>query len=182
MGRLEVVVGPMYSGKSEELLRRLRRAEIGGNTVVVVKPDIDSRYSKKHVVSHAGTKMPAMILRDSAEIRLQTLGYDVVGIDEIQFFDDVDLVNNLEIMAKRQVIIASGLDMTYRGEPFGQVPTLLAVADSILKLSAVCHSCGKDATMTQRLIDGKPAPATGPTVQVGGLDSYEARCRGCWRV
>lgn len=181
MGRLEVIVGPMYSGKSEELLRRLRRAEIGGYRVACVKKDIDNRYDEKKVVSHAGSFREAITVSNAADIKLQTVGYSIVGVDEVQFFDDEDFVDTITGMARRQIVICSGLDQTYRGEPFGYVPTLLALADRIDKLAAVCHVCGEDATKTQRLIDGKPAPFTGSTIQIGGYDTYEARCREHWR-
>lgn len=189
-GRLEVICGPMFSGKSEELLRRLRRAEIAGHKVVVVKPTIDHRYSQKEVVSHAGSKMPALVVNEISDLRFETVGYDVVGIDEVQFFDGKNsfssghedfLIETLLTMSKRQLVIVSGLDMTYRGEPFGSMPTLMAVADRVEKLNAVCHSCGQDAMMTQRLVDGKPAPFTGPTIEVGGIETYEARCRNCYQ-
>jgi thymidine kinase len=179
-GRLEVITGPMYSGKSEELLRRLRRAEIAGKKVIVAKPDIDSRYDKKKVVSHNGSMMDAVLVKNSMNLRIQTVGYDVVGIDEVQFLEGDTLLEDLRKMAVRQNVIASGLDMTFRLEPFGIMPQLLAVAERIDKLTAICHSCGEEATQTQRLIDGKPASLTGPTVLVGGLDSYEARCPRCW--
>jgi thymidine kinase len=171
----------MYSGKSEELLRRLRRAEIAGHKVGVIKPDIDNRYDAFSVVSRAGVSKTAILVSSSSDIKLKGLGFDVLGVDEAQFFDP-DIVDVLSQMSTRQVVIVSALDMTYRREPFGSVPILLAIADRVDKLTAVCHSCGADATLTQRLIDGKPASFGGPTVQVGGLESYEARCRGCFRA
>lgn len=179
-GRLEVVCGPMYSGKSEELMRRLRRAQIAGKTVALFKPQIDSRYKKRSVVSHAGREMEALETSSAESLLVAALGYDVLGIDEVQFLDGA--VEPIRKMAERQIVIVAGLDMTYRREPFGDMPTLLAIADSIEKLTAVCHMCGADATLTQRLINGKPASFSGPTVQVGGLDSYEARCRRCFEA
>jgi thymidine kinase len=179
MGRLEVVVGPMYSGKSEELLRRLRRAEIAGYRVAVIKPDMDHRYNATKVVSHAGSERDAIVVKGVYDVKLQGLGYDVVGIDEVQFYPP-EIVETLNRMTKKQVVIATGLDQDYRGQPFGAVPTLMALADKVDKLTAICHSCGEEATKTQRLVDGKPASFSGPTIQVGGLDSYEARCRKCW--
>jgi thymidine kinase len=182
-GRLEIITGPMFSGKSEELLRRLRRAEIAGNKVAVLKPAIDDRYDKDHVISHAGTKMPALVVEDKiGEIRTHALPYSVVGIDEGQFFRYDEFVEDLRNLAITKVVIVSGLDMTFAKEPFGQIPELLAVAERIDKLSAVCHSCGHDANYTQRLINGRPAPASGPVIQVGGLESYEARCGNCFRL
>lgn len=170
----------MYSGKSEELMRRLRRAEIAGYKVGLFKWAGDHRYKREKVVSHAGSEMVAHPVDDLGVLVLSALGYDIVGIDEGQFFSGLAPI--AMAMAKKQTVIVSGLDMTYRGEPFGDMPILLAVADRIDKLSAVCHSCGADATLTQRLIDAKPAPFSGPTVQVGGLDTYEARCRRCFET
>lgn len=173
----------MFSGKSEELLRRLRRAEIAGNKVAVLKPSVDDRYSKDHVISHAGTKMPALVVDDKGgEIRTHALPYSVVGIDEGQFFTYEEFVEDLRMLAVTKLVIVSGLDMTFAQEPFGRIPELLAIAERIDKYSAVCHSCGRDANYTQRLIDGRPAPATGPIIQVGGLESYEARCGNCFRL
>lgn len=180
MGRLEVVTGPMYSGKSEELMRRLRRAQIGGKSVALFKPHLDKRYKHNRVVSHAGREMDAVLVSIASTLPVDALGYDVIGIDEVQFIDDA--LDPIRHMADRQTVIVSGLDMTFRREPFGIVPILMAIADRVDKLAAVCHSCGADATLTQRLIDGRPAPFDGPTVQVGGLESYEARCRRCFEA
>jgi thymidine kinase len=172
----------MYSGKSEELLRRLRRAEIGGYSVTVVKPSVDDRYTTDRVTSHAGSFRDALVVENASDIKLNTIGYSVVGVDEVQFFRSSEIIEILTEMARKQVVIATGLDQTFRGEPFGAVPQLMALADKVDKLTAVCHVCGADATKTQRLVDGKPAPAQGSTIQVGGLDAYEARCRECWRL
>lgn len=175
-GQLEVICGCMFSGKSEELMRRARRAQIAGKKVVLAKLAVDTRYDKDAVASHNGNKWDAIIVETAADLRIKALGYDVVGIDEAQFFAEEDLAS-LRAMAERQVVIISGLDMTYRGEPFGIMPFLMAIADRVDKLDAICHTCGELATMTQRLIDGKPAPFNGPTVQIGGLETYEARCK-----
>ncbi len=181
-GWLEVVCGPMFSGKSEELIRRLRRAEIAGQRALIVKPLVDTRYDVGHVVSHAGAKMRAVTARNGAEVERLAGGYDAVGIDEVQFFDDgiVDAIENLVCNGAR--IVAAGLAQDFRGLPFGAMPTLLCVAEFVDKLEAVCHSCGGPATMTQRLLDGQPAPFGGATIQVGARDSYEARCRACHSV
>ncbi|MEX2211876.1 MAG: thymidine kinase [Gaiellaceae bacterium] len=178
-GWLEVVCGPMFSGKSEELIRRLRRAEIAGQRVLIVKPRIDDRYDVAHVVSHAGAKMRAVAAESSRDVLRLAAGYDVVGVDEAQFFDDgiVDAVK--ELVARGLRVVAAGLDTDFRAEPFGSMPTLLAIAEFVDKLQAVCHRCGGTATRTQRLVDGIPAPFSGATIQVGALDSYEARCTGC---
>ena len=179
-GWLEVVCGPMFSGKSEELIRRLRRAEIAGQRALIVKPLIDDRYDVGHVVSHAGAKMRAVTASSGADVRQLAAGYDAIGIDEVQFFDDsvVDSIDALVSDGAR--VVAAGLAQDFRGLPFGSMPTLLCVAEFVDKLEAVCHRCGGAATMTQRLVDGRPAPFGGETIQVGALDSYEARCRACF--
>ena len=181
-GWLEVICGPMFSGKSEELIRRLRRAEIAGQRALIVKPLVDDRFDVGHVVSHAGAKMQAVTAVSGAEVLRLAGGYDAVGIDEVQFFDDgiVDAVAAL--VARGTRVVAAGLAQDFRGEPFGSMPTLLCVAEFVDKLEAVCHRCGGPATLTQRLLDGRPAPFDGATVQIGALDSYEARCRDCHSV
>ncbi len=180
-GWLEVVCGPMFSGKSEELIRRLRRAEIAGQRVLIVKPGIDDRYDVSDVVSHSGVRMPAVGLAGADEIMRFADGYDVIGLDEVQFFDDevVDVCIRLADQGLR--VIAAGLDTDFRVEPFGPMPLLLARAEFVDKLQAVCHRCGGPATRTQRLVNGAPAPYGGATVQVGALDAYEARCRSCYQ-
>jgi thymidine kinase len=169
----------MFSGKSEELIRRLRRAEIAGQRALIVKPLIDDRYDVGHVVSHAGAKMRAVTASDGAEVKRLAPGYDAIGIDEVQFFDD-GIVGAIEQLVEHGArVVAAGLAQDFRGLPFGAMPTLLCVAEFVDKLEAVCHRCGGPATMTQRLVDGQPAPFDGETIQVGALDSYEARCRSC---
>jgi thymidine kinase len=178
-GWLEVVCGPMFSGKSEELIRRLRRAEIAGQRALVVKPRIDDRYDIGHVVSHAGAKMRAVAVGRPEEIPGLAEQYDVIGIDEVQFFP-IDIVLVIDVLVERgKRVVASGLDQDFRGLPFGAMPELLCRAELVDKLQAVCHRCAGPATMTQRLVDGYPAPADGETIVVGALDSYEARCRAC---
>lgn len=171
----------MFSGKSEELIRRLRRAEIAGHKALIVKPAVDDRYDVGHVVSHAGAKMRAVTAHSSAEVVRLASGYEAVGIDEIQFFEDdvVDAVN--ELVARGARVVAAGLAQDFRGLPFGAMPTLLCIAEFVDKLEAVCHRCGGPATMTQRLVNGEPAPFAGETVVIGALDSYEARCRACYQ-
>ena len=178
-GWLEVVCGPMFSGKSEELIRRLRRAEIAGQRALIVKPRIDDRYDIGHVVSHAGAKMRAVAVARPDEIRGLVDGYDVVGVDEVQFFPP-EIVGVIESLVDRGMrVVVSGLDQDFRGLPFGSMPELLCRAELVDKLQAVCHRCGGPATMTQRLVDGKAAPADGATIVVGALEQYEARCRNC---
>lgn len=179
-GWLEVVCGPMFSGKSEELIRRLRRAEIAGQRALIVKPLLDDRFDLGHVVSHAGAKMRAVTAATSGEVFRLSQGYDAIGIDEVQFFDEgiVTVINALVTSGAR--VVAAGLAQDFRAEPFGSMPTLLCIAEFVDKLEAVCHRCGGPATLTQRLLGGRPAPLDGATVQIGALDSYEARCRACY--
>lgn len=182
-GCIEVVCGPMYSGKSEELIRRIRRAEIAKQKVQVFKPTIDDRYDKRDVVSHRGDKIQGIPVSRSEDI-LNYLDEDteVIGIDEVQFFDDgiVKVVNHLADNNKR--VIVAGLDTDFRGEPFSVMPQLMAIAEFVDKITAICMKCGNPATKTQRLINGKPADYNDPIVLIGAKESYEARCRNCHEV
>ncbi|KOR26269.1 thymidine kinase [Clostridium sp. FAM 1755] len=179
-GWIEVVAGPMYSGKTEELIRRIRRAEIAKQKVQVFKPEIDNRYSKDDVVSHAGDKIQSIPVKSSKEI-LEKLSddTDVIGIDEAQFFDDslVEIVSKIANNNRR--VICAGLDMDFKGEPFGPMPKLMAIAEFVDKIQAVCMVCNNPATRTQRLINGRPAKKSDPVVLIGAQESYEARCRKC---
>jgi thymidine kinase len=178
-GWLEVICGPMFSGKSEEMLRRLRRAEIAGQRVVIFKPRIDDRYDAADVVSHAGARMRGVPVSGVGELLARADGFDVVGIDEVQFFE-ADVVGAALGLADAGVrVIAAGLDQDFRRLPFGAMPDLLAQAEFVDKLQAVCHRCGGPATTTQRLVDGAPAPYSGDTIVVGANEQYEARCRDC---
>jgi thymidine kinase len=142
----------------------------------------DPPPSPGHIVSHAGAKMRAVTARNGAEVGRLAHGYDAVGIDEVQFFDD-GIVEAIEALVRGGTrVVAAGLAQDFRGLPFGALPTLLCVAEFVDKLEAVCHRCGGPATMTQRLVNGEPAPFGGATIQVGALDSYEARCRDCHSV
>ena len=183
-GSIEVITGVMFSGKSEELLRRVRRALIGRRSVQVFKSHLDDRYSGIHAISsHDGRRVEARPVSSSLEIAEQTTDHvDVVAIDEVQFLDTgiIEVANRLADRGIR--VIISGTDMDFRGEPFGPIGPLLAVAESIDKLHAICVICGDLATRNQRLIDGRPAVAEGPTIQVGGSETYEARCRHCHEV
>lgn len=178
IGRIEVITGCMFSGKSEELIRRLKRAKIAKQKVQVFKPSIDTRYSVVEVVSHAGDKIEAIPVSSTAEL-IAKIEEDtaVVGIDEAQFFDN-DIVSSLRKLSKvgKRVIVA-GLDMDFRGEPFGPMPYIMAIADEVIKLHAICTVCGEDATMTQRLINGEPAAYNDPVIMIGASESYEARCK-----
>ncbi|MFV9568647.1 thymidine kinase [Thermoanaerobacter mathranii] len=182
-GFIEVIVGPMFSGKSEELIRRIKRAQIAKQKVQVFKPAIDDRYSIDKVVSHNGTNINAISVVKASEI-IEHLEHDieVIAIDEIQFFDHllVDVVREIADLGKR--VICAGLDMDFRGEPFGPTPDVMAIAESVDKLTAICVKCGNPATRTQRLINGKPARYDDPIILVGAYETYEARCRKCHEV
>ena len=177
-GRIEVIAGCMFSGKSEELIRRLKRAQIARQKVQVFKPSIDTRYSEIEVVSHNGEKITGIPVKDSAELySLIKRNADVIGIDEAQFFDEgiVKVANKLADEGFR--VILAGLDMDFRREPFGPMPQLLAIADDVQKLHAICTICGEDAMYTQRLINGQPANYNDPVIMIGASEKYEARCR-----
>jgi len=187
-GHLEVIVGPMFSGKSEELIRRVTRAVIARQRVAVFKPAIDDRYHAAHVASHSGRTAEATPVRDTAAVRALLRGEqlllpasaelpDVVGFDEAQFFDPGLVPLALELADQGVRVILAGLDLDFRGEPFGIMPDLLARAESVEKLTAVCVECGAPATRTQRLIGGRPARYDDPVVMVGAAERYEARCR-----
>jgi thymidine kinase len=183
MGSLEVITGSMFCGKTEELIRRLRRATIARQKVQVFKPVIDDRYAYSKVTSHAGSDIEALPINNSAEL-LQKLDPEatVIGIDEAQFFDQgiVDVANHLADCGIR--VIVTGLDTDFRGEPFSCMPVMIAKADKVDKLSAICMVCGEPATRTQRLIDGRPAHYNEPIIVVGASNMYEARCRRCHDV
>jgi len=177
-GSIEVVCGSMFSGKTEELIRRLRRATIARQKVQVFKPAIDNRYTVEKVKSHAGMDIDAIPITRAAEIR-ENLDMDttVVGVDEAQFLDE-EIVPIVCALANRGVrVIIAGLDQDFRGEPFGSMPTLMAYAERVDKLTAICMVCGEPATRTQRLVNGRPARYNDPVVIVGAAEMYEARCR-----
>ncbi|MFD2922924.1 thymidine kinase [Halobacillus naozhouensis] len=177
-GWVEVICGSMFSGKSEELIRRVRRATYGNLSVRVFKPAIDNRYKEDSIVSHNGTSVLARPVAESLEILKEVSDeVDIVGIDEVQFFDD-NIVEVVECLADRGIrVIAAGLDTDFRGEPFGKMPELMALSESVTKLNAICPVCGSPASRTQRLIDGKPASYDDPIILVGASESYEPRCR-----
>ncbi len=182
-GWIEAITGSMYCGKSEELIRRIRRAKIARQEVQVFKPMIDNRYHKANVVSHNGEQVEAISIDHPDQI-LERLNpdIDVVAIDEIQFFDD-RIVDICEQMANDGIrVIVAGLDRDFRGEAFGPMPKLLTYAEYIDKLHAICIKCGNPASRTQRLINGEPAQYNEPVILVGAKEVYEARCRGCHEV
>lgn len=182
-GWIEVICGSMFSGKSEELIRRIRRAEYAKLSVQVFKPAIDNRYSKSSVVSHNGTSVMAKPVESAAKIlKLVSPEADVIGIDEAQFFDE-DIVAVAQQLANQgHRVICAGLDQDFRGEPFGSMPELMAIAELVTKLQAICVVCGSPASRTQRLINGKPASYHDPVILVGAAESYEPRCRHCQEV
>lgn len=186
-GRLEVICGSMFSGKTEELMRRLKRAEFAKQNVLPIKHYIDKRKSNTYIVSHDGRERAAFPV-DNASISVEKIlelankNIDVVGIDEIQFFPNkvIDIICQLVDQGKR--VIVAGLDLDFRGEPFGIMPILMSVADEVTKLKAICVICCQDAHHSQRIIDGKPANYDDPIILVGAEECYEARCRDCFSI
>lgn len=182
-GWIEVICGSMFSGKTEELIRRLRRAQIARQRVQVFKPAIDQRYSETAIASHNGLQAHAVPVENAAAIRAQIdPKANVIAIDEVQFFDDAVVELCVELADSGKRVICAGLDMDFRGEPFGPLPRLLAVAEQVEKLQAICVVCGGPASRTQRLINGQPACYEDPVVLVGASEVYQAQCRGCHAV
>lgn len=183
-GRIEVITGSMFSGKTEELLRRLRRAEIADQNVAAFTPSMDDRYGTEIIGSHEGREWEASVVDSErpGEVFEVLDGEQVVAFDEANFFSNGLVDVALELADDGRRVIASGLDKTFRGEPFEPVPQLLAHADYVDKLQAICVECGEPATMTQRLVDGEPAHVDEPTIVIGADESYEARCRDCHEV
>ncbi len=177
-GFIEVVCGPMFAGKTEELIRRIKRLEYAKQNVLVFKPAIDIRYAKEEIVSHNLSKKPSIIIENSIEVLNHVKeDTDAVVIDEVQFFD-ADIVGIAESLADKGIrVIVGGLDRDFRGEPFGPMPELLARAEFVTKLTAICVKSGLPATRTQRIIDGKPANYNDPLVLIGANESYEPRSR-----
>jgi thymidine kinase len=177
-GAVEVITGPMFCGKSEELIRRLRRAAIAGQNIQVFKPGTDTRYEIDKVTSHSGYEFDALPVEDAGKIPdLVKPETTVVGIDEAQFFNDA-VVGVAQELADMEIrVLVAGLDTDFRGEPFGPMPVLMAQAERVDKLWAICMVCGEAASRTQRLIDGEPARYNDPVIVVGASELYEARCR-----
>ncbi|MFL2997758.1 MAG: thymidine kinase [Candidatus Neomarinimicrobiota bacterium] len=173
-GKIEVICGCMFSGKTEELIRRIRRAQIAKLSVIVFKPFIDSRYSRNEIVSHNNIKIESHSLKSSMEIKSYSLNFDVIGIDEAQFFDKniLKVCQHLAFNGKR--VLIAGLDKDYRGLPFGSMPQLMCEADYLDKLRAICVKCSRSASYTKRI-----STEVGQVV-IGELDKYEARCRKCF--
>ena len=180
IGSIEMITGPMFAGKSEELLRRINRLKYAKKKYLVFKPSIDNRYSETEVVSHNKRSSKAIAISKSEDIyQYYTNDIDVVCIDEIQFFDEgiIKIIDDLANDGKR--VICAGLDCDFKGDPFPISAKILAKAEYVTKLTAICCVCGREATMTQRLINGVPASRKDPVVLVGASESYEARCRHC---
>ncbi|MCS1352318.1 thymidine kinase [Mechercharimyces sp. CAU 1602] len=182
-GWIEIICGGMFSGKSEELIRRIRRARIARMRVVVYKPKIDDRYRAGEISSHNGLHVEAISVNVAQEIWASLPDeVQVVAIDEVQFFDDeiVEVASRMATEGKR--VICAGLDQDFRGHPFGPTPQLLAVAEHVTKLQAICVHCGAPASRTQRLLQQQPAKKDDSIIQVGAAEQYEARCRHCHQV
>ena len=177
-GWIEVICGSMFSGKSEELIRRVRRVQFAKQNILVFKPEIDHRYSKTDVVSHNGTSTHAISVTYATEILEKvTEDMDVIAIDEGNFFDD-GIVSVVQQLADRGFrVIVAGLDQNFRGEPFPQMANMIAIAEYVMKLQAICAVCGQPASRTQRMINGEPAHYDDPIILVGATEAYEARCR-----
>ncbi|MBY5958241.1 thymidine kinase [Membranicola marinus] len=173
-GWLEAIVGSMFSGKTEELIRRLKRSEIANQKVVVFKMALDDRYSEELVVSHNRTTILSQKVHQSSDILDGAAGYEVIGIDEVQFFDDQIIDVTQELARKGKRVIMAGLDMDFSGKPFGPVPGLMAVSEYVTKLHAICQQCGSLATHSYRLIPSRDQ------ILVGAQEQYEARCRVCF--
>lgn len=175
-GWIEVICGCMFSGKTEELIRRLRRAQIAKQNVVIFKPLIDTRYSDSEIVSHSEQSLPSVMVESPKEIYEKSKDAEVIGIDEAQFYSDelIDVCNKLADEGKR--VIVAGLDQDYKGKPFDPMPQLLAIAEYITKTLAICVVCGNPADRTQR------NASSGERVLVGASESYEARCRKCHTI
>ena len=183
MGQIEVICGPMFAGKTEELIRRANRLEYAKKKYLVFKPTIDDRYSTTEIVSHSNYRKNSICVKNSNEV----LGYvtddiKAVIIDEVQFFDE-NIINVAEWLADKGLrVICGGLDCDFRGNPFKIVAELLARAENVTKLNAICNVCGQPATRTQRIIDGQPAYEDDPIILVGATEAYEPRCRHCHMV
>ena len=183
-GWIECICGSMFSGKSEELLRRIKRGVIAKQKVLLFKPSIDNRYDENRVSTHNGNSYDSISIEKSSDILnfVKDTKYDIIGIDEIQFFDN-DIVKIINKLADDGIrVIVAGLDMDFKAEPFHQMPEIMAISEMVTKLHAVCNKCGKEASRSQRLINGKPAKYDDPVVVIGASESYEARCRHCHEI
>lgn len=183
LGEITVVCGSMFAGKTEELIRRARRALYAKKTVQVFKPAIDDRFDEAMVVTHQGVRHEAVPVRNVAELRASILPEtEVVLIEEAQFFDESLVKLVVELADSGREVIVAGLDQDFRREPFGPMPHLLAVADEVVKLRAICACCGQVASHTYRMVEGSPVRRDDPLVLIGAAESYEARCRNCYTL
>ncbi len=183
-GWIEVICGCMFAGKTEELIRRINRITYAKKDILVFKPKIDNRSDEGSVVSHSQKKIKSIVVSQASEIltHLKDKMPYAIAVDEVQFFND-DLIGVVDSLANSGVrVIVAGLDQDFRGEPFGIMPKLLARAEYVTKLNAICQVCGQPATRTQRIIDGKPADYNDPIILVSAAEKYEARCRHCHQV
>ncbi|MFQ6604605.1 MAG: thymidine kinase [Fidelibacterota bacterium] len=174
-GWIEVICGSMFSGKTEELMRRLRRAQIANMDLAIFKPRLDTRYSSEHIVSHNQLKMPSFLVENPEEIITRAETADVIGIDEAQFFNESLVAVCKQLARNKKRVIVAGLDTDYRGEPFGPMPHIMCEADYLTKLRAICVKCGNPATYTQRTSSDRNR------IVLGETDKYEARCRDCYQ-
>ena len=183
-GWIECICGSMFSRKSEELLRSIKRGVIAKQSVLLFKPSIDNRYEENKVSTHNGNTYESVNIDKAEEIYdyIKNKKYDIIGIDEVQFFDKkiVEVINNLADNGIR--VIVAGLDMDFKAEPFYPMPEIMAISEMVTKLHAVCNKCGKEASRSQRLINGEPAKYDDPIVVIGASESYEARCRHCHEI
>ena len=183
-GWIECICGSMFSGKSEELLRRIKRGVIAKQNVLLFKPSIDNRYEENKVSTHNGNSYESVNIDKAEQIYdyINDKKYDIIGIDEVQFFDDkiVEVINKLADDGVR--VIVAGLDMDFKAEPFHPMPEIMAISEMVTKLHAVCNKCGKEASRSQRLINGEPAKYDDPIAVIGASESYEARCRHCHKI
>lgn len=183
LGAIRVITGSMYAGKSEELIRLARRALYAKRKVQVFKPSIDNRYDEAMVVTHMGVRHEAEAVPTVAALR-QSLHGDTqsIFIEEVQFFDETIVPFAVEMADRGLEVVLAGLDQDFRRRPFGPMPSLMAVADEVIKLRAICMKCGAPASHTYRMIDGRPAHVDDPTILIGATESYEARCRNCFQI
>lgn len=182
-GALIVITGSMFAGKSEELIRQVRRALYARKKVQVFKSSLDNRWDSTAIATHNGVRFEAVPVSTSGQLeQLVQPDTEVIAIEEVQFFDEGVVALCDRWANEGRVVIVAGLDQDFRGQPFGFMPTLLALADEVIKLRAICARCGQPASKTQRLVDGRPASWDEPTILIGASEKYEARCRRCHKV
>ena len=182
-GTFTVITGSMFSGKSEELIRLIRRSLYAKKKVQVFKSALDDRWDTTSVITHTGVQLEAVAVKNTEELRkLLKPDTHIIGIEEVQFFDEKIVPLCEELVQKGKSVIAAGLDQDFRAKPFGVMPILLALADEVIKLRAICMKCGKVASRTQRIINGRAAKWDHPIILIGAAETYEARCRKCHEI